>query len=231
FNAVLLEVNYDSKAPWPVAPDGTGHSLILNRPSYGERDPRAWAASDKRGGSPGAADPRGPTSPVVINEILAHTESDDYTDYIELYNHSKQAVDLSGALITDGNTNIFRIPNGTTIVSNGFVSFNQFALGFAFQAAGDRAILIESNQTRVLDAVRFDAQANNVSSGRFPDGSETWRELATLSAGAANGFGGIKRRDIVINELMYSPISGKTEDEYVELYNRGANSINLGGWR
>src|SRR5947208_775749 len=44
--AIYLEVNYDSQPPWPVAADGAGHSLILARPSFGENDSRAWAASD-----------------------------------------------------------------------------------------------------------------------------------------------------------------------------------------
>src|SRR5205809_7784992 len=51
--AHLLEVNYDSEYPWPVAPDGAGHSLVLARPSYGEGDARAWAPSELIGGSPG----------------------------------------------------------------------------------------------------------------------------------------------------------------------------------
>ena len=33
--AVLLEVNYEGTAPWPLAADGTGHSMVLARPSYG----------------------------------------------------------------------------------------------------------------------------------------------------------------------------------------------------
>ena len=49
--AVLLEVNYRGRAPWPLAADGSGHSLVLARPSYGEDDPRAWAPSDVIGGS------------------------------------------------------------------------------------------------------------------------------------------------------------------------------------
>ena len=53
---VLLEVKYDSQAPWPVAADGAGHSLVLARPSYGEGDYRAWSASDAKGGSPGQGD-------------------------------------------------------------------------------------------------------------------------------------------------------------------------------
>src|ERR1019366_5168749 len=37
--------------------------------------------------------------------------------------------------------------------------------------------------------------------------------------------------DVVINELMYNPISGNDDDQYVELYNRSTNTINLGGWQ
>jgi hypothetical protein len=68
---VFLEVNYADAPPWPVAPDGTGHSLALARPSYGEDDPRAWAASDSIGGSPGALDSftADPLRNVVINEF------------------------------------------------------------------------------------------------------------------------------------------------------------------
>jgi hypothetical protein len=37
--------------------------------------------------------------------------------------------------------------------------------------------------------------------------------------------------DIVINELMYDPISGNDDDQYIELYNKGTNTINLAGWQ
>ena len=55
-SGVLLEIDYDTKAPWPKQADGAGHSLVLARASYGENDPRAWAASDVVGGSPGRAE-------------------------------------------------------------------------------------------------------------------------------------------------------------------------------
>src|SRR5262249_28519743 len=43
--AVYLDVPYSSKPPWPAGADGTGHSLVLARPSYGEGQPQAWALS------------------------------------------------------------------------------------------------------------------------------------------------------------------------------------------
>jgi hypothetical protein len=53
--AVLLEVTYSDSPPWPVEADGAGHSLILARPSYGEKDARLgeersrqWLARDGR---------------------------------------------------------------------------------------------------------------------------------------------------------------------------------------
>src|SRR2546426_497892 len=37
--------------------------------------------------------------------------------------------------------------------------------------------------------------------------------------------------DIILNEIMYHPQSGNDFEEYVELYNRGTNMVNLNGWR
>jgi hypothetical protein len=47
--AVLLTVPYSNVYPWPVAAEGTGHSIVLANPSYGEGDPRAWDISDVGG--------------------------------------------------------------------------------------------------------------------------------------------------------------------------------------
>lgn len=229
--AVFLEANYDTQAPWPVAADGAGHSLVLARPSYGEGNVQAWAASDAVGGSPGKMDPYTAelARNVMINEFLANTDEPEL-DFIELYNHSNLAVDISGCFLSDArNTNKFVIPAGTILPARGFVSFNQTQLGFSLSSAGERIYLRNAANTRVLDAVRFEAQARGVSTGRAPDGSPGFVELATKTAGGANGPQLI--RDIVINEIMYNPISRDSDDEFIELYNRGTNAMSLGGWR
>lgn len=228
---ILLEIDYDTKAPWPVAPDGTGHSLVLSRPSYGENDPRAWAASDAMGGSPGAFEPYGnePARGVVINEFLAHTDLPQ-VDYLELFNSSTQAVNLSGAWLSDvAGTNKFRIPDGTTIAARGFLAYTDAQLGFSLSADGEAIYLVNSNQTRVLDAVKFDGQENGVSMGRYPDGAPGFQPLATVTLGTANTPPRV--RQLVINEIMYRPISGLNDDEYLELYNRGPGALALGGWK
>ncbi len=230
-NSILLSVPYKNRRPWPAAADGTGHSLVLAYPTYGEADPRAWDISDIIGGSPGQREAYRP-SPlrnVLINEFLAHTD-DPQEDFIELYNHSTQSVNIAGCILTDDpTTNRFVIPNGTVIPPTGFVVFTQSTLGFSLDSTGEIIYFKNPSQTRILDCVDFGGQENGVAMGRWPNGAKPFYRLATPTPGASNAD--IRLPDIVINELMYQPISGDDDDQFIELYNRTSKTINLGGWR
>ena len=229
--AVLLTVPYTDVYPWPVAAGGTGHSIVLANPSYGEGDPRAWDISDVVGGSPGQMDAfhPSPLRSVVINEILPHSESPAVPQFIELYNHSTNSVDVSGCILTDDpSTNKCVIPGGTVIGPAGFVSFTQSQFGFTLNGAGETLYFIKPDNSRILDAVQFGAQANGVSYGRWPDGANDFYAFTTNTPGANNSA--IWIGDIVINELMYDPISGNDDDQYIELYNKGTNTVSLSGW-
>src|SRR5262249_31051714 len=117
----------------------------------------------------------------------------------------------------------------TTIPAGGFLAFPQAQLGFALDPTGGRIFLINSNRSRVVDAVRYGAQAADISYGRSPDGAPLFSELAAPTPAAANAMP--LSREIIINEIMYHPISGLADDQFVELYNRGTNSINITGWQ
>lgn len=235
-DALMLDVNYKTRPPWPVAADGTGHSLTLVRPSLGLNNPRAWSWSDKVGGSPGRADSFTPTPlrNVVINEFLAASQGTNL-DFVELYNHSNEPVDISGCYLADNKNPLspdskkFRIPNGIIIAPRGFVVFNQNQMGLALNSAGESIVLWNPQQDIVIDAVKFEAQDVNVSTGRYPDGADEFYPLKTPTPGAPNSD--IMISDVVINEIMYAPISRDSDDEYVELYNRGTNVVDLSGWR
>jgi hypothetical protein len=169
-----------------------------------------------------------PWDGVVINEFLAHTD-EPQQDFIELYNASTTPIDVSGCFLTDDiATNKFQIPAGTILSARGFASFNQTDLGFALSAAGETIYLISADQTRVLDGIRFEGQENGVSSGRAPDGSPTIRRLSAPTPGAVNAAW--KVESVVINELMYKPISGEDGDQYVELYNSSSQAVDLSHW-
>jgi hypothetical protein len=228
---VLLTVPYANVSPWPVAADGAGHSLVLASPTYGEGDPRAWDISDVIGGSPGQMDSftPSPLRSVVINQFLAHTDPPD-VDYIQLYNHSTNSVDISGCFLSDDPaTNKFTIPGGTIIPPGGFVYFTEPTMGFGLNAAGESIYFKNPTQTRVLDAVQFGAQQNGVATGRWPDGADDFYRLSAKTPGTNNVA--ILISDVVINELMYDPISGNDDDQYVELYNRSINTVDLSGWQ
>lgn len=228
---VILEVNYATEMPWPIAADGTGHSLVLARPSYGEGKVRAWAASDSIGGSPGRFDSINaePLRGVVINEFMANPASEQ-TEFIELYNHNDRAIDISGAWLSDSpTTNKFQIPANTLLPANGFVSFTGAQLGFGISSSGESLYLVNPSQTRVIDAIRFQGSAKGISQGRFPNGSDSLSELAAPTPGAANARRLV--RDIVVNEIMYAPITGDNDDEFIELYNRGNAAVSLAGWQ
>ncbi|MDB6039074.1 MAG: hypothetical protein JWM99_2915, partial [Verrucomicrobiales bacterium] len=230
-DGVFLEINYSGSAPWPAAADGGGCSLVLARPSYGEGNPLAWSASDATGGSPGKLDPvsNEPLRDVVINEFLAHSDP-PLADFIELYNRSKQTLDISGCTLSDNpETNKFIFPAGTSIPAAGFVSINEGQLGFSLKAAGETIYFRNANNSRVLDCIRYEDQQNGVSYGRIPDGTADLGPLAHLTSGSSNSSRRLS--DIVINEIMYAPISLDSDDQFVELFNRGPETVNLGGWK
>lgn len=228
--AVRADLAYSAAPPWPAAAAGAGHSLVCLKPSYGEADPRAWGASQLVGGSPGLDDPivPNPWAGVVINEFLAKPATGE-AEFIELFNASQSAVDLSGCFLTDSaETNKFRIPDGTLLAARSWISFSEAQTGFGLSAAGEALCLESADQSRALDAIRFEAQEEGVSSGRSPDGGPVVRRLAKPTPGQGNAA--CRPEGVVINELMYAPISGDADDQYIELYNRSTSAADLSGW-
>ncbi|MHC4300059.1 MAG: lamin tail domain-containing protein, partial [Planctomycetota bacterium] len=53
---IVISLRYDDEDPWPVSPDGTGHSLILSRPGDDPAEASSWSPSTFIGGTPGGPD-------------------------------------------------------------------------------------------------------------------------------------------------------------------------------
>jgi hypothetical protein len=229
--AVLLEATYSDRAPWPLAPDGAGHSLVLARPSYGERDPRAWAASSRVGGSPGALDVYVPSAlgRLKINEFRAHS-FDGEQDFIELYNYSHSQLDISGCSIShDDAAYGFMIPDGTVIGPRSFAVFYEPQLEFPLSGVEGKLFLWNSARDRVLDATRYWAQEQGLSTGRFPDGAvEMYNSLAP-SPGFENPRPPVPA--VLINEIHYQSVLDVGSREFIELHNPGTTKVDLTGWR
>ena len=59
-------------------------------------------------------------------------------------------------------------------------------------------------------------------------GGENWAALFPPTPFAQNAA--LYRGEMVINEIMFAPVSGNERDQFIELYNRGTNLLNLAGW-
>ena len=231
-DAIVLEVSWNDHAPWPVAADGTGHSLVLARPSYGEGSALAWDASAAIGGSPGAGDvpPASAQDHVAINETLARSDL-PAVDFVELRNDAPSAVDISGGTLSDDPAVLgkFTIPAATTLAAGATISFTETQLGFALSAEGETLYFTNAAGTRVLDCVRFGGSAANVSLGRANSREGAFRPLASSTPGAANS--GARTPDVLISEVFFAPISGDALDEWLELCNPGGVAVAVGGWK
>jgi len=227
--AVRLELDYSNREPWPVAAAGTGHSLVLSRPSYGVADPRAWSASARFGGSPGRDDPwsRPALAAVRIDEVLARP-GPGANAFVELHNTGSDEVDLGGAVLTDDpRVSRFTFPANTRIPSHGRLTVDRSTLGFDLSANGG-LLLLRDRSSNVVDALRHRPQAVGVAFGRPSDGALPLRPLATPTPGGINA--GPRPGRVVLNEVMYRPLSGEEGDQFVELHNPGTNRVEVGGW-
>lgn len=175
------------------------------------------------------------TVPVVINE--GHCRNGGSGErFIELYNTSNSVVDISGFYLTDDFANLkkFAVPPSTTLPARGRIAFTeaQTGLNFAFVPITREQIRVaftNSAGTRVVDAVAFEPLTDGKSVARVPDGDRFFQPAANPSPGAPNNVSVLD--GVVINEIMYNPLSGKDIDEYIELYNRSGSSADLSGWR
>lgn len=181
----------------------------------------------------------------VLNEIMAVnqatlTNSQGRTpDWVEIYNPSASAVDLSGMRLSDdrGNPAKWVFPAGTTITGNGYLvvwcdgttapTTNAGALlntGFSLDSEGEEIWLFNA-AGQAVDSVVFGFQVPDLTLGR--SGGQ-WRLLAAPTPGAANAVPATlgSATALRINEWMANPASG---DDWLELYNGSSLPVELSG--
>ncbi|HXT41885.1 MAG TPA: lamin tail domain-containing protein [Candidatus Angelobacter sp.] len=181
--------------------------------------------------------------PLVLNEIMARNRSvTNYAghtaDYIEIYNPSTNAVDLSDlSLSNDPNQpRKFVFPASTSIAASGYYlvycddasPVTATNTGFALGAKGDSVFFFHrpSAGGALLDGVTFGLQTADYSIGRSPDGVGNWT-LTTPTPGLPNNAAGLGSvAALKVNEWMADPASGS---DWFEIYNTGAQPVAIGG--
>ncbi|MEI6343038.1 MAG: lamin tail domain-containing protein [Verrucomicrobiota bacterium] len=237
---LVMEVAYGVGAPWPAGADGLGFSLVPTNPiaQPGPGDAAAWRASSRVGGSPGAEDVSAGILPVIVNEVLAHTDP-PALDAVELFNPNPVVAPVGGWWLTDDPSRPakYRIPAGTQLPPGGwlvldesaFHDVNQGTNAFRLSSLGDQVYLLsadtEGRLTGHVDGVSFGASFNGETFVRWTNssGHVSMVRSAAPTLGAANSPPEVP--PVVLQEIHYAP--GPGELPFVELWNRSGLDVPL----
>ncbi len=166
---------------------------------------------------------------LYINEVVVNT------DWIELYNGTDQAINLSGFILQDskGASEEYIIPTGTEILAKSVFVFNGENIEFAFglSSDGDDVILLDAAGNQI-DKVTVPSEKDGKSYARIPDGGE-WAAKVTPTKGTSNGGAVINPTvdytKLIVNEVFADGTKNATDPDWVEIYNSGAVAIDLDG--
>jgi predicted extracellular nuclease len=168
-----------------------------------------------------------------MNEIYSRGNTEN-PDWIEIYNSSSSAIDISGYKIYDSGGNAGtkpkkEFPAGTTIPANGFfviVTDDTSDSGFGLSSSGE-TVWLENIEGVILDSIAFPAFEETQSYGRYPDGTENWMILDSITRGSANVV--VITSPIKMNEIY---TRGSTEDpDWIEIYNTSDAQVDLSGYK
>ncbi len=187
-------------------PDGSGQWFQLAQPT-------PEAANALKSGLAGT---------LKLNEARLLKNGD--VDWVEVYNAGTNRVLLNGFFLASKNGFADRVNLSGDLPPKAIKSFP-----VKFTAvAGDVTVFLVNSENIVSDAHVFHLSKHGEFHQAFPDGSGEWLVDTKHTRDATNAP--TRHTDIVINEIMYKPPDTQGKGEYVELFNRGTKTVNLGDW-
>ncbi len=208
---VTYAVNNGTETTVPMAGNGNSYSAGIGTFDDGSRvwfvvtavDSKSLTAiSDTVSFSVGYIPPV-----LYINEFMASNDStyfdpttNDYPDWIEIYNPNSTPIDIGGYYITDGLDDLTHwqipttAPDSTTIPAGGFLLLladkkpeaGVLHVNIKLSGSGEQIGLTAPNGTSIIDSLTFGEQTADVSKGREPDGSDNWVFFNIPTPGASN---------------------------------------------
>ena len=147
---------------------------------------------------------------LLVNEALSTNQSTypqngEYYDWVEIYNPTGSAINISGYYVTDdvANKTKHKLPNSASlnIPSNGYLvlfasslpALGAQHLNFGLSSDGEQVLLYDPLGTTLIDSLVFPKLKADVSFGKLPDGSRKyfWPSSPNATNNAANSFVGI----------------------------------------
>ncbi len=199
---------------------------------------------------------------VYINEFMPSNASTvvapdgSYADWIELYNTTGAAVDLSGYGISDNTSQPLKytLPAGTTIEAYGVLLIyctgrqtpdGQAEIEAPFGlAAYQESVVFSTPAGRILDSYDYTRAETDVSWARSPDGTGDFVICAQPTPGYTNNEAGLSAYlaglsygtgDVILSEALNANYSylKQPDDSYpdwIEVHNRTDHAISLAGY-
>lgn len=193
-------------------------------------------------------------SDVVINEIVSDP-ADDENEFVELFNRTRNTIDLQGWWFEDGGES--KTPLVGTIEQNGFVVIE--GIKGNLNNSGDRIVLFDPNG-KEIDSLTYgswdDGNLNdNASAAKDPqsiarniDGQDSdtdqydfsltdtitkgmWNIISLQSESGESIVQAPITDNIRITEVYPNPPGSDSEEEFIELYNYGKQTIDLVEWK
>lgn len=195
---------------------------------------------------------------VVIDEINFHSDvSADAGDWLELYNYGATAVDLSNAVILDGDQfiNYCVVPNGTILAPGARLIVYADSAKFAMQhpivtnkigplcfklSNGGQKIVLKDKDNRLIFSMTYDDQWQCSTDGhgrtiQLTNPTANPNLESSWYAGCMGGSPGNPYTTCVENsifsEINYNPSAAADAGDWIELHNKSTNAINLTGWQ
>lgn len=159
-------------------------------------------------------------NPLVINEFMASNDATvadqdgEFDDWIELYNNSGTALDLSGWYLSDNPDNLtkWEFPTGTTINANGYLIIwadedgqqDGLHANFKLSSAGETVYLLNPD-VELAQEITYEAQQTDMGYARIPNGTGAF-VIQAPTFGANNEFAvGIDTPQAAANTLQIYP--------------------------
>uniref|UniRef100_A0A7V3E679 LTD domain-containing protein n=1 Tax=Ignavibacterium album TaxID=591197 RepID=A0A7V3E679_9BACT len=200
------------------------------------------------------------TSEIIkINEVMYNTSSGK-PEWIELVNVSSDSVNIKDWSISDllttptkaviTNLDIFILPNEYFIISRDTsfrtiypdVQCKIFNANFGTLGNTSDGVVLYDFRNGIIDSLFYrsswgsksDVSIERISLNGSTNDSTNWTLSLSLKGstpGEVNSIYNIpsyQRNDVVINEIMFDPDIDNSE--YIEFYNSGNDSVNVGAW-
>ncbi|YCM42314.1 lamin tail domain-containing protein [Verrucomicrobiaceae bacterium 227] len=164
-----------------------------------------------------------PSVSPVISEV--HFGDDGNVDWIELHAPGSSEIPAENFKLSSSRSLSETIALSGTIPAGGYVSF---PVTLVPDANGDLDLFLVQGSS-VVDAARLDRDRGEETFQSYPVGKEWYGGMGHTRDAPNNPSA--RQTSIVINEIMFDAPSDHGNTEYIELYNRGSETVDLSGWQ